>query len=151
MIPITIRAAVESDRAFVFDSMLKGARLPVYTNMIPPVYYRRYKSILQKMLENSAVLIACLPDAPNTIAAYVVYSSFMNIPVIHYVHTRKMFQKQGIAKELCLAVNPTFGISPTAISHIPNPGIGDHKWTVPFYECKEKYCLTYDPFLVYQG
>lgn len=148
MIPITIRAAVETDKAFIFDSTLKGIRLPVYAAMVPSVFTRRFKPILEKLLSNSAILVACLPDDPNVIAAYIIYSSFMNIPVIHYVHTRKMFQKQGIAKELCLAVNPHFGTDITAISNIPNQGIGAHAWTLPFFKCLEKYNLTYDPFLI---
>ena len=139
MIPIAYRANVANDFPFVYQTFVEGAKTYTYSLMVGKIYYRRYKPIVKNILLRSKVLVACLPDDPNTIVGYIIYEYLDNIPIIHWVHTRKMFQKQGIAKELCKLINKDFGDTLTMSSHVCKD----------FYELRKKFNLGFDPFLIY--
>lgn len=144
MVPIITRQAVESDIGYILDSFLQGARSPVYSNMKGTIYFKRYKPILLALLKRSQILIACLPDDPNTIAGFVVYDFLDQIPIIHWVQTRKMFKQQGIAKHLLNQVSPNFGTKLTVVSHLPIPKSLPNS----FHQLSQTYNLQYDPFIV---
>lgn len=150
MIPTVFRNMVEADRNFIINSFVEGARYPVYAAMNGPVYRKRYSDLVRNLLDRSRVLVACLPDESSVIAGYVVYGSYDEIPVIHWVHTRKQFQRTGLACALIESVIPTWKRSITVVTHLPNPGAGEAAFTKSFYICKEEYVLSYDPFLLHK-
>lgn len=141
-IPIIIRNMVETDFGFVFDSFLKGAKVPHMRNS---VYNQRYAPVIKSLINRCIVSVACVANDPNIIAAFVIFERLGDppiIPVIHYVHTRSTFYRQGIATKLIKeCVNPDFGSSLTMASH------EGHFETQSFKQIMKKYRIEYDPFL----
>jgi hypothetical protein len=148
MIPIVFRDKVETDIGYLLDSFLSGAYYPVYGQMSFGVYRRRYRPMVLNLIHGCSVIVACLPDQPDEIAGFIIFEKFEGVPVIHWVHTRGPFLRQGIGTSLIKAAIPSFGVETTLVSHKLNPGIGEHQFKITFRQMKEKYLLCFDPFLV---
>src|ERR1700728_4585817 len=110
---------VESDIGYVLDSFVQGAKDPVYTQMRDSIYKQRYQPIIKRLITEANVLIACLPNDPDLFAGFVVHDSFDNIPILHWIHVRQMFQRQKIAEAMLAEAIPTFGERLTMVSHLP--------------------------------
>lgn len=139
MVPVIIRAAVETDFGFLFDSFLKGSKI---SYMRYSVYNQRYAPVIKALINRCNIAIACLASDPNTIAAFVIYETLDNIPIIHYIHTRSTFIRQGIATKLIKeCVNADFTKTLTMSSH------QCHFDTLSFKQLMKRYRIEYDPFL----
>lgn len=141
MIPLVFRSAVDTDFPYILDTFLNGARFPTFGKMVGKVYYRRYKPVLRALIKRSSVLIACLPEDPDTIVGYAVHEKLGDIPVLHWIHTRAAFGGQGIAREILQNCISSFGSSLTMVSHVPPK--------TDFYQLSQKHAVQLDPFLVY--
>lgn len=111
---IVVRAAVESDLAFIMSTWLRGLR---YGNswfklIDKEAYYSKYTVVLNNLLRSSVVAVACLIDDPNVVVGYAVVSP----ETLHWVYVKKSWRGFGLAKEL----TQPFRI--TRVSHLTKLG-----------------------------
>lgn len=103
------------------------------------VFFFEYANVLDAILDRSFVLIACFPDTPTVILSYLVYEPH----TIHYVFTKEVYRKNGIAMSLFLKAFSTLGQSgPIDFTHR----------TLMSEPIIEKYniYLQFNPFKLYQ-
>jgi ribosomal protein S18 acetylase RimI-like enzyme len=80
---------------------------------------------------DTRVLVACLPDAPDVILGYIVYTP----PVtVHWIHTKPAFYRQGIARELWRA------------SGLPRLGAIATSYSRSIEKLAERLGIVHDPF-----
>lgn len=113
LIPCELRPADPDDRGYVVDSWLKSYRStkghPTQTpHMDLPdyAYWSRFGHVglVEALLRASDVMVACKPDTPFFIFGWTAYTSAAradgDAPVLHYIHVREEYQRQGFGLRL---------------------------------------------------
>ena len=87
-------------------------------------------SIMTRMLRNCNILIACLPDDPDQIFGYLVYTE--NPRVLYWIYVKWDFRQAGVATRLLLSALDSFDkrteyvIRTGSIRHL------EKKWNLAF-------------------
>lgn len=102
---IRVRPANEEDVPFIFNSWLKSYRNSFFARDIhSTVYYSEHHKVLEKIIKNNSVLVACNPEESNQIYGYIISGKVQNVIVVHYVYVKQPYRNLGIAKLLGAAV-----------------------------------------------
>lgn len=113
-----VRDAVSSDRNFVVKSFLLGLyHGDSWFSMIPrDLFMDEYKKVAYRLFDSpkTAVMVACLPDDPDTILGYSVLSA--DFQTVHFVYVKDKWRKHGIARKLVPQ-------HPTAVTHLTKTGL----------------------------
>lgn len=65
------------------------------------IYSAEHNRIINSILSDAKVLVACDPVAEDNILGYLVSSGkVMDLDIIHYIYIKAPFQKFGVAKNL---------------------------------------------------
>jgi len=99
---IVIRDYTPEDKNFVLATWLRGLYYgdSVYSNMKKQTFMENYHTILETVINNSAIQIkvACLKEDSNVILGYAVLA---NAPqTIHWVFVKKFWRNIGLARDL---------------------------------------------------
>jgi hypothetical protein len=98
---IAIREFTSSDIGFVFNSWLKSFRSSYFAKGIPnSVYFSGHHKLIEHLIQNSRVVIACDPADTKNIYGYICASTVQGILVVHYVYVKHTFRCLGVAKTL---------------------------------------------------
>lgn len=110
-----VRDYKESDKSFILATFLRGVyHGDSWFSYIPrSIFMDNYKHIADQLLAKSLVKVACLREDPDVILGYSILSN--NYHTIHWVHVKKAWRKQGIARSLL----PQF---PSAVTHLSAVG-----------------------------
>lgn len=88
-----------------------------------------------RALARSQVVVACNPEEPGQIFGWICFERSGLGTVIHYVYTKHVFRRMGVATALFSAANPSGGpVTVTSTGRL-------------FEDLRAKYSLTYDPTL----
>jgi len=116
---VTIRAATEDDRSFIFATWLRGLYYGgIFFSEIPKdTFMANYHKIIDKIISspNTRVSVACLKEDPSVILGYSVYRKSNNDNVLDWIFVKSAWRLIGIAKSLTPA-----GV--TTASHITKLG-----------------------------
>lgn len=95
------RAMEPGDVAFVFNSWLKsyGKTLPL-SEKARASYLEAWHELVGKLLKRSQVLVACDPRTPSEIWAYLCFEEKAGACVVHWVYTRQLYRRWGLARRL---------------------------------------------------
>lgn len=100
-LPITIRPALESDVAFIFRSWLKSYKNSWFAkNIENTIYYSEHHKVLERLMSEKTVLIACNSDDTDQIYGFMCCEKTEGINVIHFIYVKHVFRNMGIAKRL---------------------------------------------------
>ena len=98
----SIRNFKSEDANLIYASFLRGIYYgeSFFSKTPKNLFMDRYKRVIQALLSdiNTAVLIACLPDDPDTILGYALMSR--NMETVYYVFVKDRWRNRGIAKAL---------------------------------------------------
>lgn len=113
------RDMTESDRGWVFDSWMKSyLGSAEMTRIDRDVYWAMYRPIVERLLGRSTVRIAYDAElGPDTILGWRCMAA--DEPVLHYVHVRGRFRRNGIARWML-----------DDVRDLPD-GIYSHGWHAP--------------------
>lgn len=137
MIPITIRAAVEDDLHFIYNSFLLTTRDALPASLIPKdIFFHNKPKEVDDILEVSNTIIACQPDSEDIIYSYLIYSILNDNLIIHLVYTKAAFRKLGVAKRLIESIVPGFQDNIIITTQISKSLLA----------MKKKYKIIYDPY-----
>ncbi len=95
---ISIRAPIESDRAFIMSSWLRGNRFggnDFFTQVPQDVYFAEYTKVIDNILNSDSTLIRVASDAqqPLWTAGYSVSRG----SILYWVYVKPEYRKQRIA------------------------------------------------------
>lgn len=142
-VPCEIRLGQASDRSYIMDSWLKAHRSsPTHRQVEKEIYYHHQPTIIDALLNQSFVIVACSNEDPDQILGYcIAQPSQGHVCVVHWIAVKQLYRKMGIggllfseAKARCNA-NPGL---PVVFTHITS----EFKWL------KDKWDLAYSPYLI---
>ena len=130
-----VRLADEADLAFIYQSWLKSLRVDSHYKHLTTkaTFFTNYRLILDEILSESMILVACLPEDHNVILAYLCYSG----DTLHYAFCKEAFRNLGITRML---YKEAFKNKPV-ITH----------YTYSSDPIIQKHNLEYNPFLIFKG
>ncbi len=99
---VVLREMEKDDESFIYSSWLRSYRgSPITTHMINDVYYDNHKKIIEKLLLEAKVIIACNPEDPSQIYGFICYEDGVpNCSVVHYLYVKYPFRKMGLGTHL---------------------------------------------------
>lgn len=130
-----LRQAIPSDINFIYSTWLDSYRYDSTIGKSCPnsTFYPNYQQVIDNLLKDSDVLVACHDESPEVIFGYLVYDS----DIIHYCFVKQAFRELGLAYAMwreaqfpLTFTHKTLSLEPILIKH------------------KE---LKYNPFLLFQG
>lgn len=110
-----IRAAGPGDRGYIIDSWLQSYRHSPFATQLPDWAYWSdfgHVGLVESIVGNVPGKVACLPDDPSFIYAWVVGDRHW----LHYVFVRNEFREQGLARALVDAAGMAAG--PLRVTHM---------------------------------
>ena len=134
-----IREAIGSDLPFIFDTFLKSYKMNSVIGKAcrNGVFFDNYRLILDQILDESSILVACHKDEPTVIFGYIIHDK----SILHYIFIKEAFRNLGLAKALYMeglkTADPMFGYLYTT-----------HK---TFMGDKVNHNVTFNPFLLFAG
>jgi hypothetical protein len=97
-----IRSAVPGDRNLVLKSFLLGVYYGnSWFNRIPKtIFMEHYKQVAAALFDNPSnlVVIACLPEDPDTVLGYSIVSS--DGTTLHWVYVKEKWRKHGVMSRI---------------------------------------------------
>lgn len=147
--PWAIRPALPEDISFIYSTWLNSFRVDsaLGNSVSKTVYFGSYHSIVDRLLDESRVLVACLSDDPKVILGYLVSQS---ANVLHYCFVKEAFRRHGIASALFDEAFHGAGAVSVSVSvqhtHETNAGVR----AIKFDRRKDSRELSYNPFLLFQ-
>ncbi len=114
---VMLRPYAADDKNFILSTWLKGLYYgSVYHAQIDKTaFFKNYHDIIEKLLEKSVVMVACLRIDEGAIVAYSVLGGTIEAPVLHWIHCKKPWRGIGVAKSLIPANTQT-------VTHITKVG-----------------------------
>lgn len=98
-----VRSALTGDVSFIYNSWLKSFRDgSLWAQLIPsPLYFLSEKKVIDKLILETDVLIACNPESEDQIFGYVVAdNSIKDVTLLHYVYVKQPYRGLGFAVKL---------------------------------------------------
>lgn len=100
-LPIRIRKATEEDISFIFNSWLKSYRDSTFAKSITnTIYFNEHHKLIEDLLKECNVLIACNDENPGDIYGYSVSEVVQGFFVLHFVYVKHTFRQLGIGRSL---------------------------------------------------
>ena len=100
-----LRPLTEEDHPFLYNSWLKSYRFSLFAERITnTIYFEDHHKLIEKILNNSKILIACNPSDPSQLYGYVVAGEDDGILIVHFLYVKHTFRNMGIGKTLLDAV-----------------------------------------------
>lgn len=156
-VPVTFRRPTPECLSFIYSSWLKSFRIySRWAKAVPAqIYFGNHKRVVQKLLEDSGVLIACNPECPDQIFGYAVYQPTAGgVAVLHYLYVKQPYRKMGIATALfreALHRSEHRSELPVAVTHIPDREFredGGARWTSMWDRLRDKWSLVFNPYIL---
>lgn len=98
---IAVRYANELDIDFITSSWLKSFRDGYFNATVGnDVYFNQHHKILERLIPQSVVLVACNANQPSQIFGWMCFQVVDRHLVLHYVYVKDFFRKMGVARRL---------------------------------------------------
>ena len=89
-IEFVTRGLIDEDRAFIFNSYLKGYRENHPLHWAPhALYFGPQAKVLEFLLQSAQTAVACFPEDPGEILGYAIYQHVPAALILHYVYARR--------------------------------------------------------------
>lgn len=97
---VQIRPGKAEDRNFIISTWLKGQLYgePFFAGVPKEIFFDQFSRQIERILAEPAVQVdvACLPEDPDVILAYIVFSG----PSIAWAFTKQAWRGQGLLNKL---------------------------------------------------
>lgn len=112
---IAIRIMEPGDKNFILSTWLRSYKhsSSFAKRITNSIYYFFHHNIVTNILErpDTKVTVACNPQDPNVIYAYLVQGGFEDQVVVHYIYVKAPFRGLGIAGRLAEEIPAKFVFS----------------------------------------
>ena len=134
-----LRPLTEEDYPFLYNSWLKSYRFSLFAERITnTIYFEDHHKLIEKILNNSKILIACNPSDPSQLYGYIVAGEEEGGLVVHFLYVKHTFRNMGIGKTLLDAVGHS---SDTASVYTHHTRMAD--------KLASKHNFVYHPYLLF--
>jgi ribosomal protein S18 acetylase RimI-like enzyme len=134
-----LRTMVEDDIPFIFNSWLKSYRFSHFGEKITnTIYFQDHHKVLERIVKNSKVLIACDPQDSSQLYGYSVAGEIDDVLVLHFIYVKHTFRNLGIGKTLL-----------DALGHDKSSAAVYTHHTRMADKLAAKYNLVYHPYLMF--
>lgn len=100
-LPIRLRPATQDDVPFLFSSWLKSYKYSLWAkNITNTIYFAEHHKVIERLLKNYNVIIACNNDDPTQIFGFICAGKVDGIFCLHYIYVKHSFRNLGIGKQL---------------------------------------------------
>lgn len=131
---------LKMDFNFITNSWLEDYRRNSYFSHDIPnsIYYPNHTNVIKKLIDRSSVLVLCNPSDVNQIYGYIVFEFFLGSLLVHWIHIKELYRKQGFATILLSSITKPkeYKIYTTHITKIAKLLIKPYK-------------LIYNPYLLF--
>jgi hypothetical protein len=134
---IQIRHVQPQDISFIYSTWLKSFKHDsmLGKSLRTGVFFENYREVIDHILSESTVLIACLPEDSNVIIGYLVFQP----NIIHYAFIKESFRRLSVCRQLI--TNAKLDINHCEFTHL----------TLKITNFIQAYAgLTYNPVLLYK-
>ena len=98
---VKLRDATEEDIEFIFSSWLKSYRGSLlYSKVQSSIYYPEMHKLVEKLLINFPVVIACDVNEPSTIYGWICAGEVQGVFCLHYIYVKHLYRRFGIGSML---------------------------------------------------
>lgn len=113
---VAIRDYTPADRNFVFSTLLRGIYYGgfFYGEMNKATFMEHYHNILEQLIPNTKITVACDKSDPDVIYSYCVTNP--SGTVVHWVFTKAAWRGIGLAKSLV-------PLTVESVSHLSKQGL----------------------------
>ena len=102
---VRLRTLIDDDLPFLFSSWLKSYRSSHFAEKITnTIYFEDHHKVIERIIKNSKVLIACNPADPSQLYGYSVATEEGGVLVLHFLYVKHTFRNMGIGNTLLDAV-----------------------------------------------
>lgn len=137
---LRLRAATESDIAFIFNSWLKCYRHSDFAKeMQNEVYFAAQHKVIESLFKKSTITIACNPADATQIIGYMCHEQQDGVLVVHFAYVKESFRGLGVAKALLANTGHTEG--PFCYTHRTHSA----------RKFEKKHPLVYHPYLAFHA
>jgi len=148
---IVIRAPGPGDVAFIFSSWLKSYRsspwaLPMHNN----TYYKFHHALIEDLMKNSDIYLACSKANPTDIYGYSVGQYIDGVFTLHFVYVKQAFRKLGICNLLlqCFERSKDSNDEEFVGCYTHHTHMADKLTGEPSIKLAQKYNLMYNPYML---
>lgn len=133
-----IRPAVIEDYSYILSSWSREFHKVTPYNFRPnEIYFPYQKEIINKAIESSQTLVACLDGSPDDIVGYICAKSYgQDNIVLHWCQVKAIYRRLGVAKALLQCFE------------YQNKNIVCTHYFKSFKDLKDKYNLVFDDTLL---
>lgn len=108
-LPVEIRALIDSDIPFIFNSWLKAFRnAKAVTEVNQTIYFSQQHKLIEKLLQRGQTLIIGAAGDPATVYGYVNFEHIDGVFVLHFGYVKHDFRGLGLFRELMKATKHDF-------------------------------------------
>jgi hypothetical protein len=98
---VLIRHAEKPEANLIFATWVKSYRGAQPVKLVPrAVYDDGQHRLIERLLKRAPVLVACNSETPEQVFAWLAYERFGPLLVVHYVYTKHVFRRMGLASRL---------------------------------------------------
>lgn len=99
-----IRTAKPSDRDYIIKTWLDSYFLNsgFGKSVSKGIYYKYHNQMINRVYDNSKILVACDPNDDDFILGYVVLDYFNENDILHYAYVRKEARNCGLFKKMMM-------------------------------------------------
>lgn len=103
---VTLRPALDADRAFVFSSWMRSYRKSEAAKGVPgPSYYPQQQATIERLLRRCNVVIACQPELESEVLGYLIFEPLGAALVVQYVYVKHLLRRMGLATHMVEGVS----------------------------------------------
>ena len=137
---VIVREGVQEDLPLVYNSWLKQYRESPFTvGVSNGVYYEQHRKLIDALVSRAELKIACDPSDPTKIYSWAC-GELYEVPVIHFVYTKKQYRDCGLAKLLLASLGCT------EENHIITTHFVKYKNSRQLNKDRK---IVYNPYLIY--
>lgn len=140
-----IRPAIPSDIPFIYSTWLKSFKYDsaLGKSMRKSVFFESYREVIDNILDQSSVAVACMQDDPNVIIGYAVYEAYsmFDCNILHYAFVKESFRGLKVATSLLRIIDNK---KPTKYTHLTS------KFKLLTCNSLLFASFIYNPFLLYK-
>lgn len=107
---VTIREGTPDDLVVIYATWLRSyKRGSEFASLVPwNIYFDGHHEVVEAILSRptTKILVACEKDLLDVVQGYLVWEKdIADRPVVHYIYTKEMYQRRGVAKSLIESAN----------------------------------------------
>ncbi len=137
-LPVEIRALIDSDLPFIFNSWLKAYRnAKAVAEVNQNIYFSEHHKLIERLLKRGKTLVVGAVGDPATVYGYINYEEVQGVFVLHFAYVKHDFRTLGLFKELMKATQHDFSGAGMFTHKLKSAAILENKWN-----------LLYSPYIL---